>query len=162
VPTIEPAAEEGAVEVDGQHAAPRFVGLGDGEVEVGGDGAAAGDLLCLREHAAAEVLSAGGVALETADARVVHQDVEPAVRLAHPIEHRGHGRGVRDVGPDPDPLELCGRLLRVLFPEVVDDDLRALLAKALGDGPAESARRSGDERHPSVESVHLLLLRVPA
>src|SRR5215216_5444917 len=89
-------------------------------------------------------------------AGVVDDDVDLAPRVDRGLHERVRGARLRQVARVDDGLarDLGGRLLGDVAVEVVDHDVRAVLAQQLGRRPADAARRSGDDRHLVVEYAH--------
>ena len=88
-----------------------------------------------------------------ADARVVDQDVDPAVRGEH-LRHRRLDRGPRaDVAGMPGPAQPAGGLGRGGAVEVQDRGGRALGGEPRGDGLPDAPRAAGDDGDP-VSQLH--------
>ncbi len=92
----------------------------------------------------------------------VHDDVDAAVFGLDPVEHRGHGVLVRDVGLHGDataarPLDLGDGVLGGGRPAgVVDDDREAVRGEPDRDGAADAARAAGDQGDAARSGAHRL------
>src|SRR5215217_5562579 len=89
-------------------------------------------------------------------AGVVDDDVDLAPRVDRGLDQLVGRPLLGQVAAVDDGLarDLGGRLLGDVAVEVVDHDVRAVLAQQLGRRPADAARRSGDDRHLVVEYAH--------
>src|SRR5690606_1066489 len=86
------------------------------------------------------------------DARVVHEDVEPALPLDHPVDRRLERGGVAHVDREDarrpgarDLLDLRGGLLEWALAAGRQDDATTVLRETKGDGLADAAARAGDQ-----------------
>jgi len=94
--------------------------------------------------------------------------VDENIDLRHGLHERGAAFGCRDIGRDPaylrrrrDLSDGCNGLIDLGLSPAVDDDIRPRPCKPLGDGVADAAGRTGDERGGAGQiDVHTCLLWV--
>jgi hypothetical protein len=122
------------------HLPPGVIGRNNCSVYKGLDPAGGGNFLGLL---AAFLNGLINLALHsTADASVVHQDVETGTKARHFEEHRCDGGGVRHLGCNRMATDLSCYLLGILKYEVIDDNGRPLFREPLSHSCAKSPRGS--------------------
>jgi hypothetical protein len=109
------------------------------------------------DHGAPVVAREVGDRLEDADAGVVDEQVEPAVRALDVGEQRGHLPLVAHVARDPARAvpDLARRLPRRLRLTCRDHDRRALTGQRLDHGASNPAIPARHHRHLAIQPAHV-------